>query len=315
MSTGGVKGQANEVEIYLKKEKTSFLEYIKQPKLLILGSSDSGKSTLLKQMKIMHGNGFTEEEVKKASLCIKYNILTAIYDLLLVLERCEKKYQDFIAFYSAWPEKTVIIPDDIANQVKQIWNEPEIQSCFQEKRSEIYLDNSHVPTNNDILMVRSVTQHVCETVFTIKNRTIRFYDVSGLVHHRKFWLSYFDHVHTVLFVMSLASYDQYLMEDPTINRMVDALVLFEQMVNHKLLQKQNFVLFMNKKDIYETKIKKVLISSYFPEYSDKPYSVSKGVAFFKKKFMSQVKVEKSVVSHVTCATDTMSMKVVLDAMM
>ncbi|KAJ3325464.1 hypothetical protein HDV06_004323 [Boothiomyces sp. JEL0866] len=253
------------LEAYLKNEKKAYQEYKMQPKLLILGSSDSGKSTLLKQMKIMHGNGFTDEEKRQAGQGIRDNILTGIYHFL---EGADK-----------------------------------------------YLNESYIPNNDDILMLRTVTQHVSETIFTIKKKTVRFFDVSGLIHHRKTWLSYFDDVQTVLFVMSLASYDQFLAEDSTINMMVDSLVLFEQVINNPILSTPNFVLFFNKKDIYEKKIKIVALNSFFPEYTDKPHSASKGVTFIKKKFLSQIKGKKSIVCHITCATDTGSMQVVLETML
>ncbi|KAJ3319533.1 hypothetical protein HDV06_006266 [Boothiomyces sp. JEL0866] len=83
--------------------------------------------------------------------------------------------------------------------------------------------------------------------------------------------------------MSLASYDQYLVEDPTVNMMLDSLVLFDQIVNHPTLKTQNFLLFLNKKDIYEKKIKKVLLSKYFPDYTEmESYEIaSKAQALFR----------------------------------
>ncbi|KAJ3313421.1 guanine nucleotide-binding protein subunit alpha [Boothiomyces sp. JEL0838] len=94
--------------------------------------------------------------------------------------------------------------------------------------------------------------------------------------------------------------------------MVDSLVLFEQIVNHPLLDKPSFVLFLNKKDLYEKKIQRVDIKDYFPEYADKPKSNSRGISFFKKKFLSQSKNDRAVVVHVTCCTDTNSMKVIIN---
>jgi polynucleotide 5'-kinase involved in rRNA processing len=44
-----------DIEKYLKEEKKEYEKSLSEPKLLILGSSDSGKSTLLKQLKILHG--------------------------------------------------------------------------------------------------------------------------------------------------------------------------------------------------------------------------------------------------------------------
>jgi polynucleotide 5'-kinase involved in rRNA processing len=57
------KERHQEIEAYLKQEKDKMLMDRKNPKILILGTSDSGKSTLVKQLKILHGGGFTKEEV------------------------------------------------------------------------------------------------------------------------------------------------------------------------------------------------------------------------------------------------------------
>jgi uncharacterized protein YrrD len=108
--------------------------------------------------------------------------------------------------------------------------------------------------------------NVSDTIFQVDGNTLHFIDVSGLKHHRKSWLAYFDSVDSVLFVASINCYDQYLVEDNSINRMQDALVLFDQTVNHTLLHHIAFVLFLNKKDLFQKKVKKISISKYFPDY-------------------------------------------------
>jgi hypothetical protein len=70
------------VEKFLKEQKKEYERYLEEPKLLILGSSDSGKSTLLKQMKIMHGSGFTSEEKRIGREHMRKNIVVAIYTIL-----------------------------------------------------------------------------------------------------------------------------------------------------------------------------------------------------------------------------------------
>ena len=47
----------------LEKDRLAKIEDKKDPRILILGTSDSGKSTLVKQMKILFSGGFTPEEV------------------------------------------------------------------------------------------------------------------------------------------------------------------------------------------------------------------------------------------------------------
>ncbi|KAJ3325486.1 hypothetical protein HDV06_004345 [Boothiomyces sp. JEL0866] len=250
---------SDQIESYLKQEKKTFQQKQMQPKLLLLGSSDCGKSTLLKQMKIIYGKGFTDEE-KTIS---KKNILHSITNTMTELLESHKE-QD--------------------------------------------------PVILDILNLRVVTQTISETVFEIENEIFHFFDVSGLRHHRKHWLTYFEDVQCVLFVVSLSSYDQYLIEDPTVNRMVDSLVLFEQTVNHPLLKKPDFILFFNKKDLYFEKIKTIPIEATFPEYKDKPHSVSKGIKFFEKKFTAQ-SPKKQLMFHVTCCTDTKSMEIIIASLL
>jgi polynucleotide 5'-kinase involved in rRNA processing len=72
------------IEAYLKEEKEKFLQLQREPKLLLLGSSDSGKSTLLKQLKIKHGNGFTEEEKQIARQEIRRNLCN---DVSLLMDK------------------------------------------------------------------------------------------------------------------------------------------------------------------------------------------------------------------------------------
>jgi ABC-type lipoprotein export system ATPase subunit len=66
----------------LKKEKEKYNKMLRQPRLLILGTSDSGKSTLLKQLKILHGGGFSDDEKERYRQAIASNIASATYALI-----------------------------------------------------------------------------------------------------------------------------------------------------------------------------------------------------------------------------------------
>lgn len=63
----------------LEKQISGWMkEYSKAIKLLLLGAGESGKTTILKQMKILHVQGFTLEERKKETKLIRINLLEAI---------------------------------------------------------------------------------------------------------------------------------------------------------------------------------------------------------------------------------------------
>ncbi|GAA5958997.1 hypothetical protein JCM21900_000722 [Sporobolomyces salmonicolor] len=56
-------------------------------KILLLGSGESGKSTIVKQMKIIHQNGYSRDEMMLFRLTIHKNILDSAQGLVLALRR------------------------------------------------------------------------------------------------------------------------------------------------------------------------------------------------------------------------------------
>lgn len=70
----------------LREDKRKMEEYRKEPKILILGSSDSGKSTLLKQFKILHCHGFTSDEKAIAKYQIYKNLIVAAITLVALAD-------------------------------------------------------------------------------------------------------------------------------------------------------------------------------------------------------------------------------------
>ena len=66
-----------------------------QNKLWIFsGPGESGKSTFLKQMKIIHGVGFPEEERKNYVHTVYHNVCAAIQTLVNSMERLNIEYGD-----------------------------------------------------------------------------------------------------------------------------------------------------------------------------------------------------------------------------
>lgn len=130
---------AERIEEYLKKEKELFEKQRREPKVLLLGSSDSGKSTLLKQMKIIHGNGFTikdrEMEKKRIRVSCLETLLTLLKqctefenrDIMTKYESVEWLYQCHVVENSqyAFEDKDILL-------FKECWTEPAIQEKFQE---------------------------------------------------------------------------------------------------------------------------------------------------------------------------------------
>ncbi|KAJ3364857.1 hypothetical protein HDU91_002421 [Kappamyces sp. JEL0680] len=318
---------AEDIAKYLAAEKKRWQEYKKDPKLLLLGSSDSGKSTLLKQLKILHGGGFSDAEKLIYKERIIQGMFWAVSHLIALLDDFEsldiaKSYIDLVEHCDAVKERgsLAVTPRSI-ERLLEAWKEPRIAQVWQTTThylpdsTSYYFDEhqrilapGYTPSNQDILNLRTITQSVSDTVFRIRKKNLHVIDVSGLSHHRTTWMSYFEDVNSILYVAPLSAYDQTMLEEIGVNRMVDSIVLFGDMVNHPLLKNKFFILFLNKKDLYEKKIKNSHIVDYFPQYKGAKGSVSQGIKYFDFKFRDQVKnkhmKENKLSTHITCCTDT-----------
>jgi guanine nucleotide-binding protein G(i) subunit alpha len=92
--------------------------------------------------------------------------------------------------------------------------------------------------------------------------------------------------------------------------------LFDEISNNVFFRKSSIILFLNKRDLFEEKIKKFPIADVpmFSDYSGGPADYDAGVEYFLGKFKSRSKqAEREIYHHCTCATDTRNVRVVFDA--
>jgi len=107
-----------------------------------------------------------------------------------------------------------------------------------------------------------------------------------------------------------------LEEDPDINRLLDSFQLWVDLVSNELLSRTNIILFLNKFDIFQFKIRAgVRFAKYVTSYKDRPNDVDSTANYIRKKFAvllkSNSKLPRVFYSHFTTVTDTRSTKYVL----
>lgn len=85
--------------------------------------------------------------------------------------------------------------------------------------------------------------------------------------------------------------------------MVEALVLWESVVNSRWFTKSSMILFLNKADVFAGKLldSAQQINATFPDYAGRPGNYTDGVQFFKQRFMSLSRGQKEIYTHVTTA--------------
>jgi len=74
-------------------------------------------------------------------------------------------------------------------------------------------------------------------------------------------------VKAILFVVAMNSYDMRLYEDENVNRMHEAIQLFDEICNSKWFRSTALVLFLNKSDLFKEKIEKVDLKVCFADYA------------------------------------------------
>ncbi|KAJ2725738.1 Guanine nucleotide-binding protein alpha-2 subunit [Coemansia sp. Benny D115] len=303
-------------------------------KILLLGSGESGKSTIVKQMKIIHQNGYTREELALFRMTIYKNVLDSAQELVIGMQRCQlyPKDERNMAFVRSIMDLnmsrnlTVNITPEFVEGIEHLWKDPIIESLIVQT-SKFYLmdsapyffnnirrigDPKYLPTEADVLRARSKTTGIIETRFMMNNTSIHMFDVGGQRSERKKWIHCFESVTSIIFCVALSEYDQVLLEESTHNRMDESLVLFDSVINSRWFLRTSIILFLNKIDLFRKKIKIVPLSNYFPEYTGGP---EEGVAarFILWKFSQVNRSSLQLYPHITQATDTSNIRLVFAA--
>ena len=145
--------------------------------------------------------------------------------------------------------------------------------------------------------IRSSSFFVDKNKFTIV-------DVGGQRNERSKWVHQFSIVDAVLFVASLSCYDQNLYEEEDVNAMHESIRLFDLVVNNRYFRNTSMILFLNKRDLFEEKVKLKTIKDCFPDYEGEDGDYEAAVSYITEIFVScNTDPVRQIYSHVTCATD------------
>eukprot|EP00298_Acanthocystis_sp_HF-20_P011581 c19463_g1_i2.p1 GENE.c19463_g1_i2~~c19463_g1_i2.p1 ORF type:complete len:346 (+),score=90.09 c19463_g1_i2:50-1087(+) len=318
--------QSEEIAKELKNEKKLTENEIK---LLLLGAGESGKSTIFKQMKIIHKNGYSSEEKMSFKALVYSNVIQCIQALIRACETLNIDLGDLKESGEKIMALTIKekLNPTLANDILAMWNAQPIQDAvaraseFQLPDAAAYFlpevvrlsEENYVPTEADILHTRVRTTGIVETSWEINEVMFRMYDVGGQRNERRKWIHCFDKVTAVLFVASLSEFDQTLVEDQQQNRMKEALSLFEYICDSRWFRNTHIILFLNKTDLFEQKLKSVELSHYFPEFTGNN-TPEEGAEFITKKFDSLNKLpNRTIYTQLTCATSTDNIRFVFSA--
>ena len=319
----------NKIERTISKSKAAMLY---EQKILLLGTGGCGKSTFIKQMRIILGGGFPEDQYEYYLRVVHKNLLQAASSLTRAMDTLNIPYkdpslrEDIAPLVDTYDEKmdAAILEDASFSLIMRLWEDEGVASCYNRRREYQLLDSAQyfldkVPDIRkagfrvdlqDILRTRVKTTGIIEEVFDVGRINLRIIDVGGQRRERRKWIHSFEGVTSVIFLASLSEYDMLLEECHTRNRTEESLQLFKIILEYPWFRSASVILFLNKKDLFAEKVPRSYIGDYLTTFKGPPGDIEAATSFMSQLYQDCYN-NKAIVSdkrqlflHLTCATDT-----------
>jgi GTPase SAR1 family protein len=310
--------------------------------LIILGTGDSGKTTLRKQLANVHNKTFEDLDYRATfASTIIVNLIDGVLEILYEMGRSTGiLFDETIAYLSeiARIHTPSILDKELAFTLMRFVHHEEefkkfattqrvqLQDCwfvFAEKLKDYpnWGGPGWIPSADDCVRSRVRTSGIIREDLRIDGLPFVIYDVGGQRAERRKWMHMFDNVLSYIYVAALSEYDQVLFEDRTKNRLEEALELFSETVNSPWFTRATILLFLNKKDLFHKKfsIQRVPlnITGSFPsapEDNDDEEGairwISNQFTIRKRQILPKGVLGSKVFVHVTTATDPSNIKAV-----
>ncbi|XP_026322422.1 guanine nucleotide-binding protein G(q) subunit alpha-like isoform X2 [Hyposmocoma kahamanoa] len=255
---------------------------------LLLGTSESGKSTLIKQIRIIHGWGYSDDDKRSFIKLVYQNIFMAMQSMIHAMDLLNIQYEYPFNIEKAKLissvdfESVTTLESRYIEAIKALWSDSGIQECYDRRReyqltdsAKYYLNDLerianpyYLPNVQDILRARRPTTGVLEYSFEEQYIRYRLVDVGGQRSERRKWIHCFENVETIIFLAALSEYDHIIFGSEYKNQMEKSKALFKTILRYPWFTRTSMILFLNKKDLFDEKIMYSHLADYFPEYDD-----------------------------------------------
>jgi len=329
------KALHKEAEKQLKEAKQRLNN---QVKVLLLGSGDSGKSTILKQMRLIHTLPFTPTEIESYRQLIFGNLTHGLKYVTDGMEDLELKVNEENIPHLQLLESAPDIrdhepyPTEYREALRALWRDPGVRAAFKRGNEYAVPENltyfmgeldrlfkpDFSPNEQDIVQTRARTTGITETSFQLTSNEMVMVDVGGQKSERRKWIHCFQDVTSILFLVSLSGFDQCMVEDKDANQMQDAMTIWDSICHSQWFKNTSIILFLNKNDLFEEKLSRSDIKTFFPDFEGAPQDPKAGRDYFRRRFGRLAQKagrskEREIYIHITTATDTAMLRVVMAA--
>ncbi|KAJ3200808.1 Guanine nucleotide-binding protein G(k) subunit alpha [Clydaea vesicula] len=129
------------IDKQLKLDERQFKEEAqKTARILVLGSGDSGKSTFIRQMRLLNEDSFNQTEIDNFHNTIIDNLISSLKNLILGTEKLgiNTTTEDYINDVQhlldyEWLSTDYLVSPITAATIKRIWSDKNLKLCFSRK--------------------------------------------------------------------------------------------------------------------------------------------------------------------------------------
>lgn len=195
-------------------------------KVLLLGAGESGKSTVVKQIKVIWNVQEGSQENRKYVQALQRNVIEAIQTLLQASKQLGVPVET--PGLSEQADKILAmdsharVTPELAPVVDKLWKDPGVKKVY-DRRSEYWLmdatpyyldevfriaDPNFQPNDDDMIMARIRTTGIVVSEVLEKPYKFEIVDVGGQRSERRKWIHCFDDVKAIIYLASLSGYNQ-----------------------------------------------------------------------------------------------------------
>jgi len=248
-------------------------------RILCLGIGGCGKTTFVRQMKIMHNVKWEDVEIDRFTQLIRKLVTIGMSDIINVAKKMKLQFSaenesnvESIKEFARDREKSSVSAENI-EILRAVWEDPTSQLIVKQYQERIatthiayfwenidrIMQDSFKPTDEDILRIRMRTVGAYSTIVRIERNYFEFFDVGGQKPERAKWekLLQSQEFSCILYFLATDEWDV-MDEEREIDstKMEMSRIIFKEVLSSKDIPEDvPIILFMNRSDLFSERIK------------------------------------------------------------
>ena len=273
-------------------------------RVILIGPSNSGKSTFRIQMESWSQPSFNKHEINQFHYILKENVISFIQSVYKKMENdkieLSKELSQLLEPFIQYKSDSMVFNDDIISSLKDIVKDPQFRKYMKEMidiqyphaihfidESDVLFDKNYQIDTSTIARLRVRTVGFTRQPFIINGNIVQIIDVGGAMMERNKASAFNSGIDKVIFFINLSDIDLPLFEDDTKNRFEDALQMYQEACSNPVYESSQFYLMLTHSDRLEERLKhSTFFKDFFPDFHGNPHNLNECVSYISNRIIS-----------------------------